>query len=340
MSTKPETSSFNSNHAATEAAVLAFQIAAPDPTHAAVGSVSAPEWVQVFPAGPVVTANDGRVFRLTDPAALVARIMAGPLPILVDYDHRSHFDPTNGGDSVAAGWSDLVEVRADGIWARVEWTAAAAARIVAREWRFISPEFRVDQLTGEIVALSAISLVNRPAFSMAALARSQTTNGDSDMKAIAKALGLSDDADEAAILTAIETGRIELAAAQAAPAPDRYMPRADYDTALARATSAEAEVASIRKAARDAEIETVLTAAVSEGKIAPASKPHYVALAATDAGFEQVKQLCAALPKVIADPNVTLPAAPSGTLSDTERHIAASLGLSEADFIKTRGAAA
>lgn len=339
MSTKPDPSS-RIGSAAHQAAVLAFQLPAPDTSSRQAGG--APEWVQVFPAGPVVATNDGRAFRLSDPAGLVARINAGRMPLLVDYDHRSFFDPAMNGDSVAAGWAVELAARDDGIWARVEWTPKAVAGIRDREWRYISPELHLDPDSGEILMLAAISLVNRPALQMAALARSRSTNpGDTDMKAIAAALGLPDTATEAEILAAIQTGRTELAAAQAAPSPDRFMPRADYDAVLARANTAETELAAQRKGARDAEVETVLAAAVAEGKIAPASKAHYAALAATDAGFEQIKQLCASLPKVIADPNVTTdPAKPGGALSDVERHVAASLGVTEENYVKARGTAA
>lgn len=339
MSTEPETSSRNGS-AAHQAAVLAFQLPAPDTSSRQAGG--APEWVQVFPLGPVVAASDGRAFRLPDPKGLAARINAARMPLLVDYDHRSFFDPAMNGDSMAAGWVVEVAARDDGIWARVEWTPKAVAGIRDREWRYISPEFHIDTESGEVLSLAAISLVNRPAFQMTALARSHSPiTGEPDMKAIAAALGLPETATEAEILAAIQTSRTELAAAQAAPSPDRFMPRADYDAVLTRANSAETELTAIRKTARDAEVEAVLAAAVAEGRIAPASKGHYAALATTDAGFEQIKQLCATLPKVIADPNVSDdPAKPNGKMSDVERHIAANLGLTEEAYLKARGIAA
>ncbi len=108
-----------------QAAVLAFEM----PREDSASTVTAPEWVQVFPLGPEIHANDGRFFRLSDPAALVARIevtlKSGP--ILVDYEHRSYY----GVDSQAAGWCSAVEARADGIWARIDWTEAARQKIEA-----------------------------------------------------------------------------------------------------------------------------------------------------------------------------------------------------------------
>ncbi len=323
---------------ATTAAVLAFEMRAPEVIG---GAATAPQWVQVFPLGEIA-AVDGRSWRLSDPSAVVDRVKArlADRPILVDYDHRSHFEPYSGGDQLAAGWVSGVEVREGGIWVSVDWTPAAATSIAAREYRYVSPEFTTDT-EGEILALDAVALVNRPALRMAALASAQTNPGEPDMKKIALALGLAEDADEAAILAAIETKATELASAKKPPAPDSYVPRADYDTALASAETARSELAALKKAARDAEVETVIASAVAAGKIAPASKAHYVALAATDEGLKQVKALCATLPKVVADPGVDPGSAAQGSaLTDVERHTAAALGVSEADFIKARGTAA
>lgn len=320
-----------------QAAALAFEM----PRESAETPTTAPEWVQVFPLGPEIHANDGRFFRISDPAALVARIQAtleaGPL--LVDYEHRSYY----GVDSQAAGWCHAAELRDDGIWAQIDWTDTARDKIAAREYRFISPEFQTHISTSEILTLDAISLVNRPAFTMAAIAAAQfataKTPEEQSMKNIAAALGLPEDATEETILAKINEGKTELASARMPPAPDKYMPRADYDTAIARATTAEAKLAALEKAGREAEIETVIASAIREGKIAPASKEHYVKLAQGSVdGFEQVKQLCASLPKVIADPQIPGGQSNAGELSDYELHIASSMGLSADDYKKAKGA--
>jgi phage major head subunit gpT-like protein len=136
----------------------------------------APNTIQLFPAGPDISTNDGRSFRLSDPAGFVSRFNATNRLVLVDYDHLSHFSPDNGGNSRAAGWiSKLTEISGQ-IWAFVEWTEDAAASIEAREYRFISPEFTVDNTTGEVADLIAASLLNRPAFQMAALTAARTTS--------------------------------------------------------------------------------------------------------------------------------------------------------------------
>ena len=331
MNTKPDPKS-TENPSGTIAAVLASQI------HLTAEAAGAPEWVQVFPVGPVVATNDGRAYLISDPAALVATVRAARRwPILVDFDHRSFYDPAMNGASRAAGWANDLDVRDGAIWARVEWTPSAARQIMEREWRYISPEFQADYASGEIIGLSAISLVNRPAFQMTALARSRSTSsGDSIMKSIALALGLPETATEAEIAAKITATQTELAAART-PSPDRFMPRADYDTVLARATTVEAELATQKKLTRDAEVENVIASAVAGGKITPASREHYVALAATDAGLASVRALVASLQPVIADVSVEGdPAKTTGALTPVEQHIARSLGLSAEDFTKAR----
>lgn len=55
----------------------------------------------------------------------------------IDYDHKAR-----SGD--AAGWVKDAEVRSDGLYLYVEWTANAAKKIKAKEYRYFSPEF-VDE---------------------------------------------------------------------------------------------------------------------------------------------------------------------------------------------------
>lgn len=312
----------------------------------AVDGGAVPDWIQIFPAGPILNTVDGRSFRIDDPAAFVAAQNINPEnPVLVDYDHLSSYSPDENGNQTAAGWIDQLDVRGGQVWARVQWTDRARQQIAAREWRFVSPEFRAHTKTGDVVVLDAVALVNRPAFSMTALAARQSPKGETEMEEIAKALGLPAAADQATILTAIKTAQDDLTAARASattPPADKFVPRADYDTALARASRAETELADQAKAARDDEIDTVIAAAVTAGKIAPASVEHYKTLAAvSDEAFEQVKQICAGLPKVINTPDLDkTPALPGAGLTDMEKNMAAALGVSEEDFAKQKAASA
>ena len=249
---------------------------------------------------------DGRSFNLRDAEALAARLNDGGQNVLIDYDHRSHYDVDDGGSSEAAGWLTKFEARDGALWGLVEWTEEAARKITEKLYRFISPEFMTAGKDKEVSGLAAVALVNRPAFDMPALAsRKKETIM---LEKIALALGLDKDADEEAILAAIEKRdedhKTELAAANAkakTPSTDDFMPRADYDAVLARAEKAEDELKEADKKAFDEKVEVMVTAAIKAGKITPASKEHYVALCTDETSFETTRKALEVAPEVIAD---------------------------------------
>lgn len=82
------------------------------------------------------------------------------------------------------------------------------------------------------------------------------------MTDIAAALGLPEAATEAAILARINEGKTEPASARMPPAPEKCMPRAAHDTAIARAGAAEPALAASKQAGREVEIETVIASAI------------------------------------------------------------------------------
>src|ERR1700722_5080442 len=81
---------------------------------------SAPEWIELLPAGDFA-GRDGRgPFRLSNPAAVVIatvglRMDAG-LPI--DYDHATDFAAPSGRPAPAAGWIRAIEVRDGALWGK------------------------------------------------------------------------------------------------------------------------------------------------------------------------------------------------------------------------------
>jgi phage I-like protein len=272
-----------------------------------------PSLIQLFPKGPELATMDGRKFKLSDPDAFVAAFNASGRPVMVDYDHRSHFTVDDGGSDRAAGWIERLAVKDGAVWGEVEWTEAAKAAIAAKEYRFISPEFPTEPKTDEVTALLAAALVNRPAFDMAALTRTQSQTGDTAMlTAIAKALGLAEDADEAAILAAIakkdadHTAELATAKSKAGrPSTDDFMPRADYDAVLARAETAEKKLGDAEAAAFEEKVTSAIDEAVEAGKITPGTKDHYVALCTDDKALEKVLAAIGAAPKVTDKTGIT-----------------------------------
>src|SRR6266849_5925328 len=133
---------------------------------------SAPEWIELLPAG-VFYGRDGRgPFQLDDPDAVIesthALQMNAGLPI--DYDHATDFGAPEGRPAPAAGWIRELAVRDGALWGRVEWTARAADSIVAREYRYVSPVFQFDPKDGIVTRLLRAGLTNNPNLHLTAIA--------------------------------------------------------------------------------------------------------------------------------------------------------------------------
>jgi len=122
---------------------------------------AAPEWIRVLPVGEV-RLHDGRgSYQVTpeDLDRLVAAHEAKGLDLVIDYEHQS----LTGGKAPAAGWIKELEAREDGLWARVEWTAAARQHLEAREYRYFSPVLRVESDSRRLLELVSLALTNTPA---------------------------------------------------------------------------------------------------------------------------------------------------------------------------------
>ena len=253
-----------------------------------------PEWVQLLPAGPEVIGRDGRKWRLDDAAAVVA---ATKLPLAVTYDHAGFF---GGRDAPAAGWVEELEVREGAVWGRVEWTERGRDAVAGKSYRFVSPEFTHSadppRQVGELIGAS---LTNGPNLDLAAVAsRAAGDPKETTMTpALIRALGLPADADETACVAAAEALRSR---AEAGPALDAYVPRADYDRAAQRAAAAEQRLAEQAAAAREAEIESAIGAALEAGKITPATADYHRAACRQEGGLERFRDFAAAAPEIAA----------------------------------------
>lgn len=132
---------------------------------------TAGELVQLLPATDF-QARDGRpgpgeAYRMNEGnGPSIARgldAVAKLTPVVVDYDHQTLSSKTPGGLAPAAGWITSASwVPFTGLFARIEWTARAAALIAAREYRHMSAIIQSDAahvVTGVLMA----ALVNYPA---------------------------------------------------------------------------------------------------------------------------------------------------------------------------------
>ncbi|MFZ5448614.1 MAG: phage protease [Thermodesulfobacteriota bacterium] len=120
-----------------------------------------PEWIRVLPLGKVELADHREPFMVDEESLtfMVAAFKSRGIDLVVDYEHQS----LNGERAPAAGWIKELEARADGLWARVEWTQQAREYLEQREYRYFSPVLRLDPETRRPIALMHVGLTNVPA---------------------------------------------------------------------------------------------------------------------------------------------------------------------------------
>lgn len=133
--------------------------------------------IQLFPAGdfdaPRGALRGKGPWRLDAKSAqrLIGAVAQRANDILIDYEHQSLLCANNGQPVPAAGWIDGSSLiwrddpsAATGLFAvQVKWTDAAAAKIAADEYRYLSPVFSYDAKTGEVLDILNVALTNNPA---------------------------------------------------------------------------------------------------------------------------------------------------------------------------------
>ena len=165
-------------------------------------------WQQLAPLGE--HPGEGGVIQVIDPEAceaMVADFKARGEELLVDFDHLS-FDLAQ--KSEAAAWIDGLETRPDGLYNHWRLTDLGEPAVTGDRYRYLSPVFdraSCDVLPGGRLRprrLINAGLTNQPRLPNKPIANRDGDNQEVRMGAIAKALGLPEDADEAAILAAID----------------------------------------------------------------------------------------------------------------------------------------
>ena len=291
------------------------------------GETKAPEWVHLLPAGPSIDGLDGRHWTMADPAAVAARSMlngAGqPVSLPLDFEHATDRRGDQGLPAPAVAWITALQVRDDGIWGRIDWLAEGRQAVESKSYRYLSPVFTYHRQTLEIGALRSVALTNQPNLPLTALNRGGGTTiptGElmtpEQLKKLALSLGLAENATTEQILGAAETAKAQ---ARAAETPDlaKFVPRADYDVVLNRATTAETELATQAAAAETAEIEAAIIDALAAGKIAPNSADYHRAQCKSEGGLERFKTYCAATAAML-QPSSTGGQPPNAQNSSTE----------------------
>lgn len=158
---------------------------------------TAPEWIELLPAGPDIKGRDGRAWTISDPTKIANAFNQQAISLVIDYEHATELLGPEGKEAPAAGWIENVDVRTDGsIWGQVEWTEKANNSIVSKEYRYISPAF-THSSNGEVLKLSSAALTNKPNLVLKAL------NSQEEWAEVAKALNIENITSPKDILNAL-----------------------------------------------------------------------------------------------------------------------------------------
>ena len=319
--------------------------------------------IQLLPYGKF-RATDGRptdveAWYVTDTngadVVALANNQRNPLPI--DYEHQIIHSLKNGKEAPSAGWMEYFYFTPQGIFADVRWTDKAADYIKNGEYRYISAVFAYDT-DGYVRKIFHAALTNTPALDgmdeamVAASVNLLQEDNPMDKKllaALCALFALKADASEADItekVTALSAAKGDstvdvldvyaklaekeqsvaaLSTQVGNPDPAKFVPvdqvaalQADFN---ALKTSVEAD----KKA-------TLITAALSQGKLAPALKDWAQSLSveALSAYLEKAPAMAALSgePQAKCDPEQKVAA-----LSAAEQAAARALGMTEAEFM-------
>lgn len=305
-----------------------------------------PAWIHLLPAGEIVTVDDRGPYRVADPAALMAASLGPGDRLPLDENHSTDLAAPRGEAAPARGWIVEMQGRADGIWGRVEWTAAGRQLVLDRAYRHISPVI-AHKADKTVVGLLRASLVNRPNLRGLAALHQQDPRMEF-LSRLREALGLDPAADEAAVLAAV-SGGVSLQAAQAAqlPAIARAAGLAETATAdailqavqaladpartvpAATVTALQAEIAGLKQARAREKAEAYIDGAIKAGKIAAPARmrEHYIARHMAEPAVVEME--IGVMPSLHGRglPSPVPPGQASGVLDADEQKLVALMGL-------------
>lgn len=298
-----------------------------------------PETLMLVPPGATVQGRDGRAWNNPDPAAIVNFYQTRGIKICIDIEHATEIKAPKGEAAPAMAWGTDLVARPDGsVWAeKIDWTPKGAEMVMNREYSYYSPAYIYNKRTMDIIGVKSVGLTNTPNLNIPAL-NSEQHKEDFMLKRLIALLALPETSTEDVVLNSITTMKAEHALAlnhAASPPLDKFVPRADHDLALNRATTAETELKKITDSQLDTAINHEIDAALTAGKITPATKDYHVAQCRQEGGLERFKTFVGAAPVVADASGLGKRKLETGTALNAEDKAACvALGISEEDFIK------
>lgn len=317
-----------------------------------------PKEFRLFPAGRFRAADGsgrpalpaaGWLMNAASAQRLIAAASARQNDYLLDYEHATLTAAKAGQKAIAAGWFKRLEWReGDGLYAIApRFTAAASAHITALEYRYLSPVFAWDPVSGEVLAFYHAALTNDPGLdgltdfsALGALPPENLPAKAPTMKTLLAALGLAETASEAEGLAALNAIKAQHDTSIAALKSQRPNPAEYVDVTTFSAV--QTELASLKASANAAQVAALVAEGLADGRILPQSEAW-----AKELGQTNVASLTAYLataPKVAAlqgtQTGGTPPAGSGGNATQTADELAVmkAMGLSADEFNKGKKA--
>lgn len=311
-----------------------------------------PEWVQLLPAseGEVHTRDSRGPFLVEDADAIVAASMADADSLLIDECHSTDTAAPNGGAAPARGWIEAMEVREDGIWARVAWNSSGRALLEDRAYRGISPVILHDKAK-RVVRILRASLTNTP--NLRGMVALNTETEMSLIERLAALAGLSGEVTEDTVITALETQLAQAsanaeisavgvalgladdaAAADVVVAAQSAVTVEEHEALRQELNSAVTQLNELTEGASRSAAETFVDAEIAKGRagLKPVRK-RYIAMHMEDP--EGTAELISAMPIVRGPLPKPSPTGETTTALNAEQaQVAARMGISEEAFLK------
>ncbi len=325
---------------------------------AAASDGEAPEYIHLLPAGTFSGADGRGPYQLDDAAKLISAFKRAGRKLPIDVNHAIDHLSGTGQQSPAVGWIVALEARADGVWGKVDWTKDGASLVGEKKYGFISPVFNTPKKPPyRVLQLLRASLTNDPNLTLTALHERQ--NGDPSMdEELRKALGLPENADQAAILAAV-TSAHSASTAMATIAKAAGLAETAGTTEIVTALQAraaagddDAEKAELREQVKQlntrltTEVTTnakaravaVVEKAIEDGKLVPALRDRTIARHMRDpADVEAEIKLMPSLHSGGLGNRRAIEGDADG-LSDTDATVCEMMGLDPKEFAKTAAA--
>lgn len=305
-------------------------------------------------------------WRLTaaNAARMIALLKRVGRDLQVDYDHASENpDLKAEGRAPASGWikfDTLTYEPGRGLIADITWTAAAAAKIVAKEMRFLSPVFYWSRDTGDVLLLKSVALTNDPATNLpvsaaltadalATLARDLELPEDQPRKGVRMdktllclALGIAASATDESVLTAVSAMKAKADKADQAPDPTQYVALATLTAEQNAHNAVKLELATLKAEAAKTGIADAITKAKAEGVAMTEAYEAHLTSVGTTMGLKVLTDMLAAAPRDPAKAGKTQTGGAAARandggalteLTESQKSMAAMLGLDHKAYL-------